>query len=82
MMVLIVGLILFLGLHLLPTSPELRDGLKERVGETPYQDYLLAAVDCRAWSSSCSGFTSCSFIRARTRSYGTRRSGRGISQWD
>ncbi|HML29594.1 MAG TPA: NnrU family protein [Hyphomicrobium sp.] len=37
MMVLIVGLILFLGIHLLPTSPELRDGLKERVGETPYK---------------------------------------------
>ncbi|MET0406906.1 MAG: NnrU family protein [Hyphomicrobium sp.] len=37
MMVLIVGLILFLGLHLLPTSPELRDALKERLGETPYK---------------------------------------------
>jgi uncharacterized membrane protein len=37
MMVLIVGLILFLGLHLLPTSPELRDGLKARVGEMPYK---------------------------------------------
>jgi uncharacterized membrane protein len=37
MMVLIVGLILFLGVHLLPTSPELRDGLKERIGATPYK---------------------------------------------
>ncbi len=37
MMVLIVGLILFLGIHLLPTSPELRDGLKERIGTTPYR---------------------------------------------
>ncbi|HEY8127450.1 MAG TPA: NnrU family protein [Hyphomicrobium sp.] len=37
MMVLIVGLILFLGIHLLPTSPELRDGLKERIGEGPYK---------------------------------------------
>ncbi|CCB66401.1 MULTISPECIES: NnrU family protein [unclassified Hyphomicrobium] len=37
MMVLIVGLILFLGIHLLPTSPELRDGLKERLGETTYK---------------------------------------------
>jgi uncharacterized membrane protein len=37
MMVLIVGLILFLGVHLVPTSPELRDGLKERIGETPYK---------------------------------------------
>lgn len=37
MMVLIVGLILFLGVHLLPTSPELRDGLKERIGDTPYR---------------------------------------------
>ncbi len=37
MMVLIVGLILFLGVHLLPTSPELRDSLKERIGDTPYR---------------------------------------------
>jgi uncharacterized membrane protein len=37
MMVLIVGLIIFLGIHLLPTSPELRDALKERLGETPYR---------------------------------------------
>jgi uncharacterized membrane protein len=37
MMVLIVGLILFLGIHLLPTSPELRDGLKERIGAVPYR---------------------------------------------
>lgn len=37
MMVLIVGLILFLGVHLIPTQPELRDGLKERIGEGPYK---------------------------------------------
>ncbi len=37
MMVLVVGLILFLGVHLVPTSPELRDGLKERIGELPYK---------------------------------------------
>ncbi len=36
MMVLIVGLILFLGLHLLPTSPELRDGLRTRLGARTY----------------------------------------------
>lgn len=37
MMLLVVGLILFLGVHLVPTSPELRDGLKERIGEVPYK---------------------------------------------
>ena len=37
MMVLVVGLILFLGVHLVPTSPELRDGLRERIGEVPYK---------------------------------------------
>lgn len=37
MMVLIVGLILFLGVHLVPTQPELRDGLKTRIGEGPYK---------------------------------------------
>ncbi len=37
MMVLIVGLILFLGVHLLPTSPELRDDLRERLGANTYR---------------------------------------------
>ena len=37
MMVLIVGLILFLGIHLLPTSPELRDGVQARLGTGPYK---------------------------------------------
>ena len=37
MMVLIVGLVLFLGVHLLPTSPELRDDLKERLGANTYR---------------------------------------------
>lgn len=37
MTVLIVGLILFLGVHLVPTSPELRDGLKARIGEGAYK---------------------------------------------
>jgi uncharacterized membrane protein len=37
MMVLIVGLILFLGVHLLPTSPELRAGLQARLGTNGYK---------------------------------------------
>lgn len=37
MMVLIVGLIIFLGVHLLPTSPALSAGLKARIGEGPYK---------------------------------------------
>ncbi len=37
MTVLIVGLILFLGLHLLPTSPELRASLVERLGANTYK---------------------------------------------
>ncbi len=37
MMLLIVGLILFLGVHLLPTSPEARTALRERLGEGPYK---------------------------------------------
>jgi uncharacterized membrane protein len=36
-MVLIVGLILFLGVHLLPTSPELRQDLESRLGTGPYK---------------------------------------------
>jgi uncharacterized membrane protein len=37
MLLLIVGLIIFLGVHLLPTNPTLRDGLRNRFGATPYQ---------------------------------------------
>lgn len=37
MMVLIVGLVLFLAVHLLPTQPELRDALKEKLGERAYK---------------------------------------------
>ncbi len=37
MMLLIVGLILFLGLHLLPTAPDVRDSLRARLGDGPYK---------------------------------------------
>jgi len=37
MMLLVVGLILFLGVHLLPTSPELRAGLQARLGTNGYK---------------------------------------------
>ena len=37
MMLLIVGLIIFLGIHLLPTSPDVRDSFRERLGEGPYK---------------------------------------------
>lgn len=37
MMLLIVGLIIFLGIHLLPTSPDSRNAFRERLGEGPYK---------------------------------------------
>lgn len=37
MMMLIVGLIVFLGVHLLPTSPPIRDGLVARFGPNVYK---------------------------------------------
>ncbi len=37
MMLMIVGLILFLGVHLLPTVPDVRDGLRDRVGGGAYK---------------------------------------------
>ncbi|MEQ1716468.1 MAG: NnrU family protein [Hyphomicrobium sp.] len=37
MMPLIVGLVIFLGLHLLPTNPVLRDGLVARFGANTYK---------------------------------------------
>lgn len=37
MMLLIVGLIVFLGVHLLPTVPDVRDGLRARLGEGAYK---------------------------------------------
>jgi uncharacterized membrane protein len=36
MMLLIVGLIIFLGVHLLPTVPDVRDGLRDRLGAGTY----------------------------------------------
>ena len=37
MMMLVVGLIIFLGIHVLPTSPDVRDALKGRLGEGAYK---------------------------------------------
>lgn len=37
MLTLVLGLAIFLGLHLVPTNVGLRDGLRERFGETPYK---------------------------------------------
>jgi uncharacterized membrane protein len=37
MLILVIGLVLFLGVHLVPTNPELRNGLAERFGETTWK---------------------------------------------
>ena len=37
MMLLVVGLMIFLGIHLLPTVPEVRNGLRDRLGAGPYR---------------------------------------------
>ncbi|MFN0217884.1 MAG: NnrU family protein [Hyphomicrobium sp.] len=37
MMLMIVGLLIFLGIHLLPTSPDVRNGLRGRLGEGAYK---------------------------------------------
>jgi uncharacterized membrane protein len=37
MMLLIVGLLIFLGIHLLPTAPDMRDSFRNRFGETTYK---------------------------------------------
>ncbi len=37
MKVLVLGLVVFLGLHLVPTAPALRDGLRARLGAGPYK---------------------------------------------
>lgn len=37
MLLLVVGLLLFFLIHLVPTAPEIRRGLVERFGETPYK---------------------------------------------
>ena len=43
MMLLIVGLAIFLGLHVLPTFPDVRDGLQDRLGEGTYK-FAFSAV--------------------------------------
>lgn len=37
MLLLVIGLVLFLGIHLLPTAPDLRRDLTARFGENPYK---------------------------------------------
>lgn len=37
MMLLIVGLVIFLGIHLLPTNPDVRGGLRDRLGAGTYK---------------------------------------------
>jgi uncharacterized membrane protein len=37
MLLLVVGLIIFFAVHLLPTSPPLRDGLQDRIGASAYK---------------------------------------------
>ena len=37
MLLLILGLVLFIGIHLVPTQPDLRRGLAARFGEQPYK---------------------------------------------
>jgi uncharacterized membrane protein len=37
MLLLVVGLIIFFGIHLVPTNPGLRDSLRQRLGGLPYQ---------------------------------------------
>lgn len=43
MTILIIGLIVFLGTHLLPTMPALRNALRDRLGEGPYKGLLSLA---------------------------------------
>ena len=37
MLLLVIGLIVFLGIHLVPTNPELRNGLVEKLGEAKWK---------------------------------------------
>ncbi len=40
MLTMVVGLLLFFGIHLAPTQPELRNGLVERFGEGAYKGFF------------------------------------------
>jgi uncharacterized membrane protein len=46
MLLLVLGLLIFIAIHLLPTRPDLRDGLVARFGEGPYKGLfsVVAAV--------------------------------------
>jgi uncharacterized membrane protein len=43
MMLLVVGLVAFFTIHLIPTNPDLRNGLVERFGETTYKGVFAVA---------------------------------------
>ena len=40
MTLLIIGIVVFLGIHLLPTFPQFRAGLVERIGESGYKVFF------------------------------------------
>ena len=80
MMLLIVGLILFLGVHLLPTSPELARGIAGAAGNERLQSRLFAAVTRGPYRHRARLPQAAASPRKKPDTVEFRRSGRGISR--
>jgi uncharacterized membrane protein len=61
MTLLITGLVLFLGLHLLPTAPALRAGLVARLGAMPYK-ILFSVASLAAFAVLVAGKAQAPFV--------------------
>ncbi len=62
MTLLIIGIIVFLGIHLLPTFPQFRDGLIGRLGETGYK-VLFAVLSVAGFALLVWGFAKAPVIQ-------------------
>lgn len=61
MLILVAGLVVFIGIHLLPTAPDLRRGLAGRLGENAYKG-LFSLVSIAGLALIIYGFSKAKFV--------------------
>lgn len=79
MMLLIVGLVIFLGIHLLPTSPDVRNGLRDRLGAGPYK-MVFSVLSLIGFAVIVLGYHKMQLHPGKNRCCGIRRNGCATSR--
>ena len=80
MLVMVLGLVLFLAIHLVPANVELKNGLVARFGGSGYK-VMFSVVSLIGLALIVLGFYKLQLHPERTRSCGIRRRGRGTWRW-